>query len=189
VERYFELKGKRQLDYISSQGCRFRCAFCADPFVYSRQWVALPPERVVDDLSSLHGRYGFTDVNFQDETFFTQRERHRRRSPKGSWSANLGITWAGTMRADQGARLSETVVAQCRKSGLRRVLMGVESGSPEMLSRISKDTSTEQVFDSAGKMLRHGIRRAVPVSSSASRGRATPSVQASLAVAHAIALG
>src|SRR3984957_19726080 len=28
VERYFELKGKRQLDYISSQGCNFRCAFC-----------------------------------------------------------------------------------------------------------------------------------------------------------------
>jgi radical SAM superfamily enzyme YgiQ (UPF0313 family) len=31
VARYYELKGKRQLDYISSQGCRFRCAFCADP--------------------------------------------------------------------------------------------------------------------------------------------------------------
>ena len=26
VERYYELKGKRQLDYISSQGCNFRCA-------------------------------------------------------------------------------------------------------------------------------------------------------------------
>src|SRR5258708_2917288 len=32
VERYFKLKGKRQLDYISSQGCNFRCAFCSDPF-------------------------------------------------------------------------------------------------------------------------------------------------------------
>ena len=34
VERYFALKGQRQIDYISSQGCRFRCAFCADPAVY-----------------------------------------------------------------------------------------------------------------------------------------------------------
>jgi anaerobic magnesium-protoporphyrin IX monomethyl ester cyclase len=41
VERYFELKGKRQLDYISSQGCNFRCAFCSDPFVYGRKWVGL----------------------------------------------------------------------------------------------------------------------------------------------------
>src|SRR6185295_5378405 len=46
VERYYELKGKRQLDYISSQGCAFRCAFCADPFVYDRKWLGLAPERM-----------------------------------------------------------------------------------------------------------------------------------------------
>ena len=28
VEKYYALKGKRQLDYISSQGCNFRCAYC-----------------------------------------------------------------------------------------------------------------------------------------------------------------
>ncbi len=44
VERYYELKGKRQLDYISSQGCNFRCAFCSDPFVYGRKWVGLEPD-------------------------------------------------------------------------------------------------------------------------------------------------
>ena len=29
VARYFEKKRTRQIDYVSSQGCRFRCAFCA----------------------------------------------------------------------------------------------------------------------------------------------------------------
>ena len=43
VERYFELKGRRQLDFITSQGCNFRCAFCSDPFVYGRKWVGLDP--------------------------------------------------------------------------------------------------------------------------------------------------
>ena len=46
VERYYGLKGKPQLDYIASQGCRFRCAFCADPFVYQRRWVGLEPARI-----------------------------------------------------------------------------------------------------------------------------------------------
>src|SRR5205823_14091224 len=41
VERYFGLKKERQFDYISSTGCYFRCAFCADPFVYKRRWVGL----------------------------------------------------------------------------------------------------------------------------------------------------
>ena len=42
--RFFRLKGRRQLDYITSQGCYFRCAFCADPFVYERRWTGLAPD-------------------------------------------------------------------------------------------------------------------------------------------------
>ncbi|MGN6451689.1 MAG: B12-binding domain-containing radical SAM protein [Steroidobacteraceae bacterium] len=75
VERYFALKGKRQLDYISSQGCAFRCAFCSDPFVYGRRWVGLEPTRMALRLKELWDRYRFNDVNFQDETFFTRARR------------------------------------------------------------------------------------------------------------------
>src|SRR5207249_11535386 len=46
VEEYFRRKGRRQLDYISSIGCRFRCAFCADPYVYNRAWFGLRAERM-----------------------------------------------------------------------------------------------------------------------------------------------
>ena len=62
VERYFALKGERQLDYITSQGCRFRCTFCADPTVYGRGWFGLEPMRVGDragaalDAAPVHRR-------------------------------------------------------------------------------------------------------------------------------------
>src|SRR5438093_551321 len=49
VNQYFALKGQRQLDYITSQGCRFRCTFCADPTVYGRAWFGLEPGRVGDE--------------------------------------------------------------------------------------------------------------------------------------------
>jgi anaerobic magnesium-protoporphyrin IX monomethyl ester cyclase len=61
------------------------------------------------------------------------------------------------MRADQGARLPEDVMALCRRSGLRRVIIGVESGSQETMDRIKKDIQLEQVFVSAEKCLRHGV--------------------------------
>ncbi len=61
------------------------------------------------------------------------------------------------MRADQGDRLPEEVMAKCRRSGLRRVIVGVESGSQEMLDRIHKDIKLEQVMRSAEKCLRHGV--------------------------------
>jgi anaerobic magnesium-protoporphyrin IX monomethyl ester cyclase len=156
VERYFKLKGKRQLDYISSQGCNFRCAFCSDPFVYGRKWVGLDPNVMGIRLAELWDRYRFDDVNFQDETFFTRRDRVKTFAEQLLHS-KLPITWAGTMRADQGVRLPEDVWELCRAAGLRRLLVGVESGSDEMLKRIRKDIRIEQVFQTAQKMRDHGI--------------------------------
>ena len=156
VPRYYELKGKRQLDYISSQGCAFRCAFCADPFVYNRKWTGLSPERMGEEIEALWRRYRFDDVNFQDETFFTYADRVEAVADEFI-ARKLPITWAATMRADQGARMTEEVFAKCKCSGLRRVLIGVESGSQEMMDRIKKDIKLEQVFFSAERCLRHGV--------------------------------
>jgi anaerobic magnesium-protoporphyrin IX monomethyl ester cyclase len=156
VERYFELKGKRQIDYISSQGCNFRCAFCSDPFVYGRKWVGLEPTRMALHLKELWDRYHFDDVNFQDETFFTQRDRVQALADR-IIESGMKITWAATMRADQGVRMPEEVWARCKESGLRRLLVGVESGSNEMLKRIRKDIKIEQVFHTAAMMLKYEI--------------------------------
>jgi radical SAM superfamily enzyme YgiQ (UPF0313 family) len=156
VERYFELKGKRQLDYISSQGCNFRCAFCSDPFVYGRKWVGLEPGRMAARLKELWDRYRFDDVNFQDETFFTKAGRVEALADR-IVESGMKITWAATMRADQGVRLPDAVWARCKESGLRRLLVGVESGSNEVLKRIQKDIKIEQVYETAHKMLEHRI--------------------------------
>lgn len=161
MDRYFALKGKRQLDYISSQGCAFRCAFCADPFVYKRRWVGLEPARVGEEIEALWRRHRFEDVNFQDETFFTYADRVARIAQE-FLRRGVRITWAATMRADQGARLPEEVMALCRTSGLRRVIIGVESGSQQMMDWIRKDIKLDQVFVSAEKCLRHGVAAYFP---------------------------
>ena len=61
------------------------------------------------------------------------------------------------MRADQGDRLPDAVMAKCKESGLRRVIIGVESGSQVMMDWIKKDIKLEQVFISAEKCLRHDV--------------------------------
>lgn len=161
VERYFELKGKRQLDYISSQGCRFRCTFCADPYVYQRAWKAFTPARVGEEIEALWRRYRFDDVNFQDETFFTY-PKHVDGIAEEFLRRGLPITWAATMRADQCSRLPDEMFEKCRRSGLRRVLVGVESGSPEVLERIQKDITLEQVFFTAERCRRAGVKVQFP---------------------------
>lgn len=161
MEGYFALKGRRQLDYVSSQGCFFRCAFCADPFVYKRTWKGFEPERVGGEIEAAWRRWGFEDVNFQDETFFTYPS-HVQGIAEELIRRGLDVTWAATMRADQCCRLPDEVFDLCVRSGLRRVLVGVESGSEEMLERIRKDVTLEQVFETAERCRKRGLRVIFP---------------------------
>lgn len=145
VENYFQLKGRRQFDFITSIGCYFRCTFCADPFVFNRKYSGLLPDRIVDDLSYYKEKYNFDDVNFQDETFFTYKERIVEMANQFI-QRKLNFSWAATMRADQGARMTMEEFEICKKSGLRRLLIGVESGSQAMLNLLKKDIKLEQVL-------------------------------------------
>ncbi|MEO1517016.1 MAG: radical SAM protein [Bacteroidota bacterium] len=161
VERYFKLKKQRQLDYISSTGCRFRCTFCADPFVFSRKWTAVQPDRMGEELEYWYKKYRFTDINFQDETFFTKRQRITRIAEE-FMERDIQSTWAGTMRADQGSRMSDEEFDLCKKAGLRRVLVGVESGSQQMMDWLVKDIKIEQVYETARRCAKRDINVIFP---------------------------
>jgi anaerobic magnesium-protoporphyrin IX monomethyl ester cyclase len=156
VERYFALKGRRQLDYISSQGCRFRCAFCADPAVYARGWTGLAPERIADDIGELQQRYGLDEVAFQDETFFTHRSRVEQLADE-LLARGVSVTWTATLRADQACRMGEPLLKKCVRAGLRRVMVGVESGSQQTLDRLKKDLRLDQVAETAAMCARHDL--------------------------------
>ena len=181
VERFFALKGSRQIDYISSQGCRFRCAFCADPAVFNRGWTGLAPERIADEIAFLDQRYSVDDVAFQDETFFTHAQRVNALADE-FLKRNLSITWTATLRADQACRLGDELFAKAVRSGLRRVMVGVESGSQEMLDRLQKDMKLEQVRATADMCTRHGVG-AIFNFIVGFPGESEPSMQATLALA------
>jgi anaerobic magnesium-protoporphyrin IX monomethyl ester cyclase len=156
VETYFTRKRKRQVDYISSQGCRFRCAFCADPAVYRRGWTGLAPERIADEAAGLVRRYGMQELAFQDETFFTHPARVDRLADEFLRRA-IRTAWTATLRADQACRMGEGLFAKAVRSGLRRVMVGVEAGSQEMLDRLVKDVTLDQVITAAELCARHDV--------------------------------
>jgi radical SAM superfamily enzyme YgiQ (UPF0313 family) len=156
VERYFALKGRRQIDYISSQGCRFRCAFCADPAVYARGWTGLAPERIASEVHALQQRYDAREIAFQDETFFT----HARRIDSFAdelLRRRVRVAWTATLRADQACRMTDDLWRKVIAAGLSRVMVGVEAGSQAMLDRLAKDVRIEHVLATAERCKRHDI--------------------------------
>lgn len=156
VERFFRLKGKRQLDYISSQGCRFRCAFCADPAVYGRGWTGLAPERVADEVAFLCRVNQVQEVAFQDETFFTSPARIDRLVEE-FLARRIDVSWTATLRADQACRMGEALFSRAVRAGLRRVMVGVESGDQATLDRLKKDLRVAQAIETAELCVRHDV--------------------------------
>ncbi len=161
VERYFALKGRRQLDYISSQGCPYRCAFCADPAVYKRRWTGIDADRMLEELMALHARHRLEEVALQDELFFVSRKRAEA-FMDGLIAQGSPFTWTATLRADQASRMDVSMFEKMGRSRCREVLIGVESGSPELLKRIAKDIKLEQVIAAATRCAEHGVGATFP---------------------------
>ncbi len=63
LERHFEARGARRLDYCSSRGAR------------ELGFRGLPPDRVAADLGELAERHRLSEVVFRDEDFFADSER------------------------------------------------------------------------------------------------------------------
>ena len=156
LPRYFAFRGRRRLDYCSSQGCPFVCSFCADPKVYGQRWSGLRAERVVAELAEHAERYRLEEVFFNDDNFFTDLRRTEAIC-RGLLEARVRVRWFGTGRADLLRRLNDGQLRLIRESGCYKVNVGAESGSPEMLRAIRKGTLVEEVLETAEKLHRAGI--------------------------------
>lgn len=157
VEHYFKLKKSRQLDFITSTGCLFRCAFCADPFVYKRKYSAYSAKRIGEEINFLWNNYKFNELAFQDDTFFTYKERVLNVAEE-FLKRGIKIKWRATMRAEQGSKLSEEEFKLLVNSGLDWLLIGVEAGSQEMLDNLKKDTKIEQILQCADICKKYNVK-------------------------------
>ena len=153
---YFGRKGAQQLEYVSSQGCPFSCGFCSDPMVYRRRWAGLPAERVLDELGRLTRTHAITDVGMQDEIFFVDARRGLAIA-EGFLAHAMGFTWTATARVEEILRFTPDELAMLRRSGLRKLVIGAESGEPEVLARIRKGIEATQILESAVALEAAGI--------------------------------
>jgi len=116
LERHFERRGGRRLDYCSSRGARDGAA-----------WMGLRAERVVAETRELSERYRLAEVLFQDEDFFTDPERVE--------AIALGMLeggplyWQGGARPEDAAAAAPERLRLLAESGCRRLVLCVRPGA------------------------------------------------------------
>ena len=142
--------------YSSSAGCPYRCRFCAASAVYRRRWFALPVERTLDELEHLVSEHGVRSFFFVDPEFFID---HRRVEAicRGILDRELGIYWKAQVRPEHVLRLGLDRMKLAYASGCRQLEIGAESGSPEMIEWICKDSTPADAVASAAMLAKTGI--------------------------------
>ncbi|MFB0501345.1 MAG: radical SAM protein [Candidatus Bathyarchaeia archaeon] len=125
-----------------SRGCPHRCIFCTQWKHWQGKWRAKSPKRIADEIEFCYRNYGSRFLWLTDDNFGLGK----RASELGDEIIRRGISddimWFMQVRCDDIVKHRD-LLPKMRKSGLRWLLLGVESHSPSTLEKFNKKTSPE----------------------------------------------
>jgi hopanoid biosynthesis associated radical SAM protein HpnJ len=141
IERYFI--GYLLHPYLSlytGRGCPAQCTFCLWPqTIGGHKYRVRSAQNVADEMAYLKTLFPqVREFFFDDDTFTANLPRAREIARK---LAPLGVTWSCNSRAN----LDLDTIKSFRDSGLRLFLVGYESGNEEILRRIKKGITLEEM--------------------------------------------
>lgn len=148
------LLGRRSGVYQASIGCPFGCSFCGVISVFGRREMVQSPERTARNLDYLVRRHGMDSVHFYDNNFFLNE--HHARDIAAAFEP-LGIRWWCEARVDTLMRFSDQTWRALKAAGLSMIFCGAESGSNDVLNKMNKGTTIEQIAGVAARTRDHGI--------------------------------
>ena len=148
--------GSRNLAIYTSQGCPWKCGFCAENKVTHNRWSGLSAKRVVDEIGFLVNKMGVNSILIYDTNFVV--DKNRLKSIFGELK-NRGIVIPFgfiNARADWLASFDEELW-QLIKPYIKDVLIGAESGIDKILEFINKGIKVEDLYEAKRVLRKHNI--------------------------------
>jgi len=140
------------ISIVTSRGCPYSCIFCLGRRMVGSRVRQRSPRLVVDEIEQILS-YGIDRINVADDLFVSNRgkvkevcEEMMRRGLRFAWSAFARVN-----------TVDRETLHLMRKAGCDSISFGVESGNEEMLRRIRKGITREQVREAVSLCREAGI--------------------------------
>jgi radical SAM superfamily enzyme YgiQ (UPF0313 family) len=139
---------------MTSRGCPWQCTFCGAEATWGRGFRGRSVPRVLDDIENALARLPVKMIQIKDDTF-TANKRRALEICNGIRERGLEFSWSCDTRVDV---LTDELLRAMRLAGCQRLSLGVESGSPSVLSQINKKITVEQILRSTALAKSYGIQ-------------------------------
>ncbi|MBN1645146.1 B12-binding domain-containing radical SAM protein [Candidatus Woesearchaeota archaeon] len=144
-----KLKG---VNIIASRGCPYNCSYCQPTLrrIFGQVVRKRSAKNIIEELKLLKEEYGIKAFSLVDDTFVFDRD----------WvmefcdlliKENLDLMWACNSRANL---VNEQMFAKMKQAGLKKIYMGIESGTQRILDDIYHKGITLKQINDAVKILK-----------------------------------
>jgi anaerobic magnesium-protoporphyrin IX monomethyl ester cyclase len=144
--------GYVSIHLFAARGCPYDCAFCYRP-VFGRNYRRRSPENIVSEIETCVKEFGATHFRFVDDTFVVHKPWVRELATLIQ-QRKLNVTFDVLARTNL---IDDDTASDLRMMGVRRVYLGMESGSDQVLQRMSKRATVADTIKAADVLRKHGM--------------------------------
>lgn len=139
---------------ITSRGCPGDCIFCSSKAFFGKKVFLRSARNLYDEIKSLKVKYKTNMFYFTDDTFTINKQRVYELCSM-LINDESDFIWGCESRAD--VLNDENLVIALANSGCRKMQIGLESGDNDILQKLRKHITIEEVERAIQLTTKHGI--------------------------------
>lgn len=140
--------------FMTSRGCPWACTFCGAESQWGRGFRAHSVDYTLDALERALARLPVKMVMIKDDTFTTNKKRVLALC-RSIRERGLKFLWSCDTRVDL---LSDELLREMRLAGCQRLSLGVESGAPDIIAKVDKKITVDDILASTALAKKYGIK-------------------------------
>lgn len=148
------LRGDVTVGMQTSRGCPGQCIFCCAAGLSGGKYRMRSAENVVSEIEEIY-KHGGRKIFFQDDTVTVNISRLKKIMSIFTMK-KLDIEWLAESRVDVLSK-NTSILKQMKESGCISLQFGVESGSQEILNKLKKNITIEQIYTAVEAAVEAGI--------------------------------
>jgi len=128
-----------RFNIISSRGCPFHCIYC-DKSISKDNIRFRSPENLIEEIKFNIKKFGNKPIFFADDHFFMNKTRLFKFFDLLE-QESINLEWEAQSRVDS---VSPEILLRAKKAGCFQIMYGIETGDPDELQFINKQSTLEQ---------------------------------------------